>query len=211
MDGTNWTAAESYDDWAHWFLNLTLTEGANTIYVRAFDLAGNKAVAVVTVSAIKPFVDTERPTVTITSVKDGQTVNKQRIVLKGLVSDNVKVKTVFVSLTGSGAGAQWVAASLDSSNTSWTAEVTLKTGWNSLSVRASDNAGNANTTTISVRYEKKQQTSGLNYWMVGIFLVIMLVLIVVYILTLPGREKAKKAKARPKSDEDEDEVSDEEE
>ncbi len=211
MDGTNWTAAESYDDWAHWFLNLTLTEGANTIYVRAFDLAGNKAVAVVTISAIKPFVDTEKPTVTITSVKDGQTVNKQRIVLKGLVSDNVRVKTVFVSLTGSGAGAQWVAASLDSSNTSWTAEVTLKTGWNSLSVRASDNAGNTNITTISIRYEKKQQTSGLNYWMVGIFLIIMLVLIVVYIMTLPGREKAKKAKARPVHGEDEEEVADEEE
>jgi hypothetical protein len=211
MDGTNWTAAESYDNWAHWFLNLTLTEGANTIYIRAVDLAGNQVVAVVTVSAIKPFVDTEKPTVTITSVKDGQTINKQRIVLKGLVSDNVRVKTVFVSLTGSGAGAQWVAASLDGSNTSWTSEVTLKKGWNSISVRASDNAGNTNTTTISVRYEKKQQTSGLNYWMVGIFLVIMLVLIVVYILTLPGRKKAKKAKARPVHDEDEEKVSGEEE
>jgi hypothetical protein len=211
MDGTNWTAAESYDNWAHWFLNLTLKDGANTIYVRAFDLAGNKAVTVVTVTAIKPFVDAEKPTVTITSIKDGKTVNKQRIVLKGVVSDNVRVKSVFVSLNGSGPGAQWVAASLDSSNTSWTIEVTLKSGWNSISVRASDTSGNTNTTTISVRYEKKQQSTGLNYWMVGIFFIIMVVLIVVYILTLPGREKAKKAKAKPVSDEDEEDVSDEEE
>jgi hypothetical protein len=211
MDGTNWTAAESYDNWAHWSLNLTLKEGANTIYARAFDLALNKAVAVVTVTAIKPFVDAEKPAITINSVKDGQTLSKKRIVLKGLVSDNVRVKSVFVSLNGSGPGAQWVAASLDSSNTSWTIEVTLKSGWNSVSVRASDTSGNTNTTTISVRYAKKQQSVGLNYGMVAIFIIIMLVLIVVYILTLPGREKAKKAKGRPVSKKVDEEISDEEE
>jgi|GEM_PF-6249852 len=211
LDGTNWTAAESFDSWAHWFLNLSLVAGANTIYVKALDLAGNKAVALVTVTAIKPFVDTERPTVMISSVKDGQTVNKQRIVLKGVVSDNVRVKSVFVSLNGSGSGAQWVAASLDGSNTSWTIEVTLKTGWNSISVRAADTSGNTNTTTISVRYEKKQQTSGLNYWMVGIFLIVILVLIIVYILTLPGRDKAKKAKAKPVHYKSKEKVTDEEE
>ena len=211
VDGTNWTQAISFDNWAHWYLNLSLVQGANTIYVRAFDLAANKVVVVLTVTAIKPFVDTEKPMVAITSVKDGQTVNTQRIVLRGLVSDNVRVKSVFVSLNGSGSGAQWVAAALDGSNTSWTIEVTLKTGWNSISVRASDPSGNTNTTTISVRYEKKQQTSGLNYWMVGIFLIIIVVLIVVYILTLPGREKAKKVKRKKVHDEDEEVVASEEE
>jgi len=210
LDGTLWTLAGTKDKWAHWSLNMSLKEGSDTIYVRAFDQAGNKGVALVTVTAVKPFVDTEKPVVSVTSHKDGTTVNKQKIVLRGVASDNVKVKSILVSATGA-TNATWIAATLEPGNNSWSLEVTLKNGWNEIAIRASDDAGNTNTTTLSLKYAKSQRTAGINYWMVGIFLLIILVLAVVYVLTLPGREKAKKAKDEPLPGEDDEEGTDEEE
>lgn len=211
LDGIIWNQVDTKDGWAHWSINVTLLEGTNTIYVRAFDTSGNKAVALVTVTAVKPFVDTERPVVSITSPKDGSTVSKQKVVLKGQVSDNVKVKTVLVSTTGSGSGANWILATLGPGNTTWSMEVTLKSGWNLVAVKASDDVGNTNITNVTIKYEKPQSSTALNYWVFGILLIVILVLIVVYVMTLPGRERAKKAKDEPVSEDEEDEAGAEEE
>jgi hypothetical protein len=87
--------------------------------------------------------DTTPPVLAITSHHDGETVRESRITLRGTASDAGGVGSVEVSLNGG----DWAAAS---GNLTWSLPVRLEDGRNSVSVRATDLAGNAAEQNISV-------------------------------------------------------------
>jgi len=90
---------------------------------------------------LKP--DTTAPAVAILSPQDGATLAFPMVTVTGSASDNVAVEKVELSTDGT----TWV---LVSGALSWSANVNLHDGSNTITARATDSSGNAATTTITV-------------------------------------------------------------
>jgi uncharacterized repeat protein (TIGR02543 family) len=88
------------------------------------------------------FVDTNRPTVSITNLASGQRVSNAVFTVKGTASDNVQVSNVWYQLNGMA----WSNALTANGWTNWTAQVTLVPGTNTIQAYAVDTAGNFSTT-----------------------------------------------------------------
>ncbi|MGQ9583403.1 MAG: Ig-like domain-containing protein, partial [Thermoplasmatota archaeon] len=90
--------------------------------------------------------DTEAPGITVTSPANGSTVYNATIDVTGTASDNIGVAKVELSLSGI---IWWLATG----TTTWTYHnLTLGNGSNTIYVRATDQSGNTNTTSILVTY-----------------------------------------------------------
>jgi RHS repeat-associated protein len=136
------------------FASVALNIGTNTITVIATDTAGNIATSVVTVTR-EAIPDTTPPTLVVTSPTNNSTTQTETITVSGTVTDsggttpsgvaNVKVNGVTATLTGE----------------SWTlADVALSIGSNTITITATDIAGNtANTTIIVIRNQPNTQPS----------------------------------------------------
>lgn len=146
-----WETASGTTSWSYRWDTSTQTSGRCKISVRAYDGTdfSNLVSRNVTVG---PPPDTTRPTVSINSLRNGETVNTQSITISGSAADNVAVRNVVITVNGN-----IVSASL-SSNT-WSARITLKSGTNSISVTVTDTSGNSNTDYISVNYQNPASTS----------------------------------------------------
>ena len=88
------------------------------------------------------FVDTNRPTVSITNLASGQRVTNAVFTVKGTASDNWQVSNVVCQLNG---GA-WSNAATANVWTNWTAVVNLIPGTNIVAAYAVDTSGNVSTT-----------------------------------------------------------------
>jgi len=209
IDNTTWTSTSTTNDWATWRINITLVEGDNIIYARATDLDGNEAMTNISVSATEPFVDDVPPTVTVTSHDHNQVLNKKKVTLTGTVSDNDKVRSVSVSLTGAGMDATWVLANVDEAAGTWSLDVTLVEGWNEIAVRATDESLNNDTAIVALKYEEKVE-EGFNYAYLFLLVAIFIILAVVYMVTLPGRQRARMAGDERLPDDEEEEKGEEE-
>jgi hypothetical protein len=209
-DNATWASTSTSNDWATWRINVTLVEGNNTIYARATDLDGNEALTDIEVTAAEPFVDDVPPTVTVTSHTHNQVMHRKKVTLSGTVSDNDKVRSVYVSLTGAGSDATWVLADVDEAGGTWSLDVTLEDGWNEIAVRATDESLNNETVIVALKYEKKVE-EGFNYAYLFILVVIFIILAVVYMATLPGRQRARMAGDERLPDDEEEEGRGEEE
>ena len=94
--------------------------------------------------SVTPFPpDTTPPSVTISSPEDGAIVAFLTITATGIASDDIAVEKVELSTDG----ATWALAS---GATSWSADLTLHEGSNTITARATDTTGNVATTTITV-------------------------------------------------------------
>lgn len=91
--------------------------------------------------------DTTPPTVTITTPTSGATYStgNSPLTVAGTASDNVGVTSVTWSNSRGGSGTA-------SGTTSWTASIPLSPGSNTLTITASDAAGNQGTDTLTVTY-----------------------------------------------------------
>jgi hypothetical protein len=87
--------------------------------------------------------DTTLPTITISSPLSGQTFTTPTITVRGSAADNVAVSRVEVRV-GTGV---WQLAT---GTTSWSGQVTLASGSNTITVRAIDVAGNIGTASVTV-------------------------------------------------------------
>ncbi len=112
---------------------ISLTEGANAITVEATDLAGNKAAASITVN-----LDTAAPVVQITSPINNSYLNTPTITVTGMVSEAVQ------SVTVNGTPAQVTGTNFSLGG------VSLADGSNSITVEATDLAGNKGTASVTV-------------------------------------------------------------
>lgn len=126
--------------------SVTLVEGANAITLEATDLAGNVKTVVVNV-----VLDTQAPTLSVTA---SATETKVPVVtLNGTVSD-----------AGTGVAKVTVNGNLVTvgSDGKFTANVGLLEGTNTITVIAYDVAGNAKTSTLSVKYNYVPELGDVN-------------------------------------------------
>jgi RHS repeat-associated protein len=131
----NWTLA-----------NLPLALGANSITVRAVDRAGNQAVAKLTVTRQEPPRDTIPPTLSVNTPADGSMTEATSVTVSGTVSDAGSPASGVAQVTVNG-----VASNLDAAAGTWSiANVALALGANTLTVSATDKAGNDVTRAVTV-------------------------------------------------------------
>jgi parallel beta-helix repeat protein len=125
-----------------WSTNVTVNYGNNTIRVYAVDNSNNVS-ATNTVSFVVG--DTNKPSVSITTPTEGQVLYDNSITVSGTASDvGSGVKEVLLSVNGGGFGKV-------NGTTSWSTNVTVDYGSNTIRVYAVDNLNNVSTTnTVSV-------------------------------------------------------------
>jgi hypothetical protein len=90
-----------------------------------------------TTTATGLYTPKEKPVLTITSPKSGQSVSNALLLLKGTVSDKVAVDAVYYQLNIN----RWMLATPSNSWSNWTASVTLNPGSNTISAYAVDANG----------------------------------------------------------------------
>src|SRR5208282_2339370 len=121
---TNWTISTNWIGGAN-------VSGTNLTFMMASNL---------TLQA--NFLDTSKPTVSITNLASGQRVSNAVFTVKGTASDNWQVSNVVCQLNG---GA-WNSATNINNWTNWAAGVTLMAGTNTVAAYAVDIAGNLSST-----------------------------------------------------------------
>ncbi|WP_157202565.1 Ig-like domain-containing protein [Calidithermus chliarophilus] len=120
-----------------------LAAGANAVVVNAYDAAGNKGTAALSLTYTPP--DTTNPTVGFTSPAAGATLSGT-VSVAGTASDNVAVAKVELSVDG---GAYRLAQG--TANWSFTLDTTgLGNGAHTLTVRATDTSGNTASASLGV-------------------------------------------------------------
>lgn len=114
-----------------------LADGEHTVSIEASDFDGNAATA----TTVKFTVDTIPPTLTITNPTDGLVTNKAALVVSGK-TDDATSKPVTVTVNG--------AAVAVNSNGTFSKELTLVNGINTITIVATDKAGKTTTVTRKV-------------------------------------------------------------
>ena len=114
-----------------------LADGAHTVSIEASDYDGNAASA----KTVSFTVDTIPPTLTLTNPVDGLITNKAALVVSGK-TDDVTSKPVIVTVNG--------ASVTVNSDGSFSKEITLVSGSNTITVVATDKAGKTTTVTRKV-------------------------------------------------------------
>ena len=115
---------------------VTLNQGANTITVAAADLAGN-----VSVDSRTIHFDDTLPEIVFTAPADGVSVATDHVTVSGTVDDSASVTVAGIPA--------------DTQGTSWSATVSLAKGLNTLTVAATDLAGNQATAKRSVFFDSE--------------------------------------------------------
>lgn len=124
---------------------FALVIGVNSLEVRATDNAGNPTVKTVTVTRQQP-PDMQAPILNITAPADNTTTQAETVDVVGTVSDPGVNASGVASVTVNN-----VAANLNASNGSWIRQtVPLTVGVNTITVRATDGAGNPAQQSITI-------------------------------------------------------------
>ncbi|GEM47680.1 carboxypeptidase regulatory-like domain-containing protein [Deinococcus cellulosilyticus] len=125
-----------------------LQAGENKVLLKVVDAAGNPQTFQFTVTYNPSLNDKTAPTITLTTA-DQQTVTQNQLQVTGTVVDDVKLKTVTLSVNGGPAQPVEVAASGAFS----VLAAGFKAGTNTIEIRATDEAGNPRTQTLTVQYD----------------------------------------------------------
>ena len=133
-----WRTASGTTSWSK---AVTLNLGANTIYIRATDNSYRANTTTVSISPV--YYDTTPPDVSIPLPSDAGMLTSKTFTLSGTASDNVELSKVEVKV-GSG---NWEMAT---GTTAWSKSVTLTAGNNAITARATDTAGNIQTSTATL-------------------------------------------------------------
>ena len=128
---TNWTGGTS--------LPLTLLTNGSTV---RFTMVTNLMLQA-------NFIDTSKPTLSITNLTAGQRITTAGFTVKGTAGDNWQVSNVLCQVNGSG----WNSATNINNWTNWAAGVTLVPGTNLVQAYAVDTSGNLSvTSSVSCQY-----------------------------------------------------------
>ena len=133
----------------NWFqcFDVPLTNGVNTVIVHATDMAGN--VTTTNVSIILDFSgDTNPPVVQITWPQNGTQISGTNFTLDGQMDD--ETATVSATITDTNGDTNTVSGLVERDGKFWVEEIPLNTGTNIVTLTATDAAGNATSTSISV-------------------------------------------------------------
>lgn len=128
----------------------TLSDGKHTITINASDNDGNAATSV----SASFTIDTVPPVLTISSPTTGKITNQASLTVKGTTNDATSSPTeVTILLNGEDVGDVTVA-----SDGSFSKEITLSEGTNSIVVKATDYAGQSTSITLSVKLDTSVPT-----------------------------------------------------
>jgi hypothetical protein len=144
------------DAFAHWARLVPLDPGAlNLITVTAFDARGGSGSSSVRIQS-RAEIDRSPPAVAITSHRDGDRVNADRVALTGTASDNSALREVKVRAGLRAPGAvepawgEWLVARSTDGFARWSADLPIPVGAVSVQARAIDAAGLATTATVAL-------------------------------------------------------------
>jgi len=143
LDNISWTDAQGTTSWT---ANLTLPVGSNTVYVRV--TSDSNGITIIHFSVYINDIDTTKPTIVITSPKDGATLNSKSVTVKGTAFDEKEVKEVQISSDGN----IWIPCD---GLSHWEGKLELKDGKNTIYAEATDGAGNKQQTSITVTVRQK--------------------------------------------------------
>ena len=129
---------------ANWSRSVSLVAGANVLTVVANDGSGNARQVQITINR-----DSTAPTLAITSHTSGQSVTTPNITLSGTATDSGAGGNGVTGVTVNGVGATGATAT-GSSTANWSRALTLASGSNTITVIATDGAGNTRTSSISI-------------------------------------------------------------
>ena len=136
-----------------WNKTVNLLLGDNSIEARSRDNTGNYSLVS---SIFVSFVDTNKPTATITSPTVNQRWSNSVFTVTGTASDNVQVTNISYQLNSAG----WNPGTTGNNWSNWTAGVNLTPGTNIIQAYASDAAGNYSPTgSVSFVYVVTNQLS----------------------------------------------------
>jgi N-acetylmuramoyl-L-alanine amidase len=135
---------------ANWSRTVALSSGANALTVVATDGAGTSRSVQITITRASSS-ETTAPSVWIGSHTSGQTVTSSLITVAGGATDGGTGDSGIANVTVNGSPATGGTAS-GNGTASWSRSVALSPGANTLTVVATDGAGNQRTGTISVTY-----------------------------------------------------------
>jgi hypothetical protein len=142
VDGGAYQTASGTTSWSYMLDTAAYANGSHTLAAKATDTCGNTAA---TDETINVFNDLASPKVTITAPAAGATVGGS-VSMTGTASDDTSVAKVEVSVD---AGAYRIAQG----TTSWTYSLDttpLANGFHTLTARATDAAGNAATSSVTI-------------------------------------------------------------
>jgi hypothetical protein len=154
LNGIEWLLARGTTSWSYSIPRIGA--GGNTAYVRATDYANNSNVTQVFVIYNPGKAgDAVKPTLSILGPKNNALLTKDKLsIVSGLASDNIAILDVELKVNG-------VSVPVSYESGIWTAtNIKLKDGRNTFLVTASDYAGNTQTTSVSVTYEKPKPQPG---------------------------------------------------
>jgi hypothetical protein len=134
------------DGTTSWSASVTLLEGDNVIRARAADGSGNEAFASVIVSYDPAAGDSSPPSITISSPNQGAVLDDPSLTVSGTSSDDAGVDSVEVKLNEGDWG-------LAQGTVSWTYELLLSEGMNTIVARVTDIAGKTANATIEVTHD----------------------------------------------------------
>ncbi len=124
--------------------DVKLTNGMNTVTLHATDLAGNMATTNVSIS-LDYSTDTTPPVLNLIWPQDGTAIGGGNFSVQAQVDD--ATATIMASMNGGTSTFQGV---VERSGTVWFNNLPLADGTNTLSITATDAAGNASTTDITL-------------------------------------------------------------
>jgi hypothetical protein len=145
VDGGSWQTASGTTSWTSSWSSLGVANGSHSLTARATDTSGNQSTAVESVTVNNPVPDTIPPTVTISAPTGGATVAGS-VLVSGSAGDNVALASVRVAVDG---GSWQSTSGMASWSWAW-ATTGLVNGSHSVTLQATDTAGNTSTATDTV-------------------------------------------------------------
>lgn len=144
VDDQNYTMAGGNTSWRG---TARLKEGQNNITVLVFDRAGNSNRGSCAITYTSSAPDLAPPVLVILDPQPDSRAG-QRVRVSGQVSDPSGISSVQASLNNR----TWRECALNPARSEWSANLSLREGWNTLYVRAFDARGNNVTRTVMVEY-----------------------------------------------------------
>jgi hypothetical protein len=138
LDGFDWTDCIGMNNWSK---NVTLKLGINIIQVKATDASDRTTIESVSIN-FSPII----PSINILTPINGTILYKKFINVAGTAMDDGIVIKVEMCIDG----IQWFACN---GTTSWTGKIQLKSGKNIITVRAMDDMGYTNSTSIMLNFK----------------------------------------------------------
>ncbi|MFO1475221.1 MAG: hypothetical protein U1F98_01045 [Verrucomicrobiota bacterium] len=144
-----WFDRTLFDFTTNWFMcsDISLSNGVNTVILRATDLAGNTSTNVFTYN-LDYSIDTNPPVMSKVWPPDGSQVCGDTFTMDGYLDDATASLSAYI--VDAGGGTNLVATLVQWTGRFWVKDIPLPSGTNVVTLIATDAAGNTSSTNVTV-------------------------------------------------------------